>query len=107
MADKREKILGMTLFTTTTLFIFWYVNFSAVNHVEIVGFYTKPYGYGSIAYELHNELFGNDYYPYKSSNLFWIATQFLPVLISWAIRTRLGKVSNVLLTLSKKIYEKI
>ncbi len=107
MPEKSERLAGIIVFSALTIFIFWYVDFE---QLEVVGFGTRPKGYGSIAYQIlstlySKELYQNeDSYQHDWSNFLWVITQSIPLLISWPIRKNLGIITSHALQLVHKLY---
>jgi len=103
MKGKKQKILGMILFSALVIFLLWYVNY---DDMELVGFRTNPSGYDSIAY-LFLRNFIDASYPHTAINAWWALTQAIPVLVSWVVRSALGKCIHYLGIAISKLYSSV
>ena len=104
IAEKRQRLTGMITFSVLAIFLLWHVNFE---DMEIVGFRTNPWGYGSLAYKLIDEFVHDDSYAHDSANFWWIATQTIPIVTSWGLRKILGKGVAFASTAAKWLYSRI
>ena len=107
MTEKSERIVGIALFTAVSVFTLWYVDYFGYSEIGITGFGKTPYGYGSFVYKILDEIFGNDFYTHRRTNLYWVVTQFVPLVVSWPMRKRLGYVARYLLRIAHNVYDAI
>jgi hypothetical protein len=67
MSTKGQRLLGIVIFSMTTIFLFWYVNYLGSNEFywrnalgdlrfEIAGIHENPRGYGSVSYRILAEI---------------------------------------------------
>lgn len=106
MNDKVARILGMLVFSSITIFLFWHVDFSDLNYRPIIEF---RYGNGirdSLIIGLIH-LFYIDWFfdlllrpicGYRcftdADYIVWQITHIIPFIVSWKIRDFLGKTVN-------------
>lgn len=118
MRTKKQRILGMVLFSATVIFLLWHVdylygtdslyssNFFAYVSLHFVGFHDNPLGYGSIAYRVLAKFVDTSWH-YTVINNAWVLTQCIPVLISWGIRSFLGRSVTAAELLWKRLYASV